>query len=144
MTYQFTNKTHEVIAAAQQLAFDNSHIELTPAHIAIALFAPNIDGVAQRLCSRVGVILSQVMNQLNPLLSKIPSQTPGPQVPGDVQPSRATQKVIADNRSAIMSSLSDIGVASSSNQPEEQQRFSYEYRSLATWFIFRSSRKRSA
>jgi hypothetical protein len=60
MTFQFTSKTNDVLLAAQQLALQHSHIELNPIHIAVALFSAEDGGIAQSLCSRVGISPNQV------------------------------------------------------------------------------------
>eukprot|EP00474_Spongospora_subterranea_P008393 CRZ08851.1 hypothetical protein [Spongospora subterranea] len=94
MSYQFTTKTNEILLAAQELALQHRHIELSPVHIAMALFSSTDGGIAQSVCNRIGTTTAQVVSHLAPLLSKLPSQSPGPQVPSDVNLSRAAQKVL--------------------------------------------------
>ncbi|SPQ97871.1 unnamed protein product (mitochondrion) [Plasmodiophora brassicae] len=93
MSYNFTTKTNEVLLGAQEVAMKNSHVEMAPVHVAISLFSAG-DGVARSLCMRVGITPALVLSNLTPLLSKIPVQSPGPQLPSDVQPNRSTQKVL--------------------------------------------------
>lgn len=42
---EFTDKTQEYLSAAVQLARENGHIDLRPAHLALVLFEDN-DGLA--------------------------------------------------------------------------------------------------
>jgi ATP-dependent Clp protease ATP-binding subunit ClpB len=73
----FTEKTNELLLAAQQLAQDNSHLQLLPLHVAVVMFAEP-GGLGQQVCEKVGVDPIQVNRNLNRLLVRLPQQTPPP------------------------------------------------------------------
>lgn len=68
---QFTIKMREALQAAQNLASDRGHQELTPAHMLVALLdAP--EGIAKPLFERVGVSAEAARAETNAWLDRQP------------------------------------------------------------------------
>ncbi len=89
-TQNFTDKTNDIISAAQNLAIENSHVQLTPIHVAVALFT-DADGLAKSICTKAGVDGQVVERNLRKLLVRLPAQEPAPT---EVQPNPALIKVL--------------------------------------------------
>lgn len=73
----FTDKTNEVLLAAQQLAQDSSHLQLLPIHVAVTLFDDK-NSLGQQVCSKAGADGQQVVRNLKKILVRLPSQSPAP------------------------------------------------------------------
>lgn len=74
---EFTDKTNEYLQAAVSLAEDRGHAQVTPIHVAKALFEDK-EGLARRLAEKVHANCDGVQNALDKELSKLPSQSPAP------------------------------------------------------------------
>lgn len=68
---QFTQKTLEWLQAAQQLAKQQHHTEITPAHLLFS-FLTQEQGVVTSLLQKMSVNLSILKNELSTLLEKLP------------------------------------------------------------------------
>jgi len=86
----FTDKTNEVITAAQNLALETQNSQLYPVHIALALWVDE-DGLAKSICTKAGVDPQTVERNLRKLLVRLPVQNPPP---NDVQANPAVLKVL--------------------------------------------------
>eukprot|EP01087_Luapelamoeba_hula_P021069 TRINITY_DN729_c3_g1_i1.p1 TRINITY_DN729_c3_g1~~TRINITY_DN729_c3_g1_i1.p1 ORF type:complete len:891 (-),score=194.26 TRINITY_DN729_c3_g1_i1:593-3265(-) len=73
----FTEKSNEAIAAAQELAEDSKHAVLLPIHLATVLFTQE-DGLAKQIASKAGVDPQNVERALKRGLVKVPVQDPPP------------------------------------------------------------------
>lgn len=47
----FTEKTNQILVAAQDLARETSNVQLAPVHLALALFT-DADGLAKNICKK--------------------------------------------------------------------------------------------
>lgn len=73
----FTDKTNQVLLAAQTLAGENNHIQLLPLHVAVTIFSePN--GLGQQIASKAGADAQQITRNLQRLLVRLPQQSPPP------------------------------------------------------------------
>ena len=89
MQPQYTHRSQAALAAAQELAVQSGHPELTPAHLASALLVEP-EGVTSAVLDRLGVDPRTLQRELDELLQRLP-RTSGGQVSG----SRALAEVIA-------------------------------------------------
>jgi len=76
----FTDKSLEMISAANQLAVENSNIGIYPIHLALVLYEDQ-QGIGRRILSKLDVQRQDVIERLTLLLKKIPSQHPPPSEP---------------------------------------------------------------
>lgn len=75
--HEFTDKTNEYLQGARGLAEEYGHAQLTPLHLAEALFAdPN--GVPKLLADRVGADANGISQDVKRQLKLMPSQSPPP------------------------------------------------------------------
>jgi ATP-dependent Clp protease ATP-binding subunit ClpB len=86
----FTDKTNEILVAAQELAKESSHVQITPAHVALVMFEDE-GGLAQNICNKVGIDKSIIIKGLKRALNKLPVQEPAPDT---VSISAALSKII--------------------------------------------------
>ena len=77
---KFTQKTHEAIRAASELAQDNGHAQISPVHLAIALFE-DPEGLAKQAVLREGndETLRSILRVLKKKLVRQPSVDPPPE-----------------------------------------------------------------
>lgn len=77
---KFTQKTHEAIRAASELAQDNGHAQISPVHLAIALFE-DPEGLAKQAVLREGndETLRSILRVLKKMLVRQPSVDPPPE-----------------------------------------------------------------
>lgn len=74
---EFTDKTNEYLSAARDLAEEHGHAQLTPLHVAYALFDdPN--GTAKRIADKVHGNAAGVLSDVQLALKKLPTQSPAP------------------------------------------------------------------
>lgn len=66
---EYTTSSRKAIAAAQELAIDKKHSELTPIHLAVALFTEP-GGVASRICAKAGVEVKTARASLDRVLAR--------------------------------------------------------------------------
>lgn len=102
----FTEKTQETINNAIDLAKEHQHIQLTPIHLAVALFSGN-DTLGSRIITKAGGEHNKVERELKKLLVRLPSQDPAPT---DISPNRAFINVL-DKATEIKSKLGDSHLA---------------------------------
>lgn len=76
-TAKFTDKLNEALAACEEIGTEASHAQLTPAHLALALFQDTA-GLAHSTCQKAGGNPREVVKGLKALLAKLPSQDPPP------------------------------------------------------------------
>mmetsp|Transcript_3787 Transcript_3787/g.14035 ORF Transcript_3787/g.14035 Transcript_3787/m.14035 type:complete len:924 (-) Transcript_3787:141-2912(-) len=95
-TSTFTDKTNEMLAKAEEIGMEYAHSQLTPLHLAAALFN-DPRGLASTVCEKAGGLPDEVRVGLAAALKKLPSQDPPPD---SVQPGsqcvrllRAAQKL---------------------------------------------------
>jgi len=86
----FTDKTNEILAAAQNLASENHHALLTPVHVLVALFT-DADGLTKSICNKAGVDPLAVERSIRKLLVRLPVQDPPP---AEISPNPALIKVL--------------------------------------------------
>jgi ATP-dependent Clp protease ATP-binding subunit ClpB len=94
MQPQYTHRSQEVLAAAQQLAQGQGHPELTPLHLATALLAEP-EGVTAALLAKLGVEPKAVGQELARELAKLPRAQGG-----QLGMSRALGEVITEAAAA--------------------------------------------
>ena len=77
---KFTQKTHEAIRAASELAQDNGHAQISPVHLAIALFE-DPEGLGKQAVLREGndETLRSILRVLKKKLVRQPSVEPPPE-----------------------------------------------------------------
>ena len=90
MQHEFTHKSTEVLQAAQTLATQSKHPELTPVHLAVALLG-EAEGMPSALCSKLGADPKVLAAELALELDKLP-HVQGAQL----NPSRDFQAVLND------------------------------------------------
>lgn len=78
---KFTDKTNEILVAAQELAKESSHVQITPTHVALAMFEDE-GGLAQNIANKVGIDKSIIIKGLKRALNKLPVQEPAPDTVG--------------------------------------------------------------
>ncbi|GAB9476868.1 hypothetical protein Gpo141_00013926 [Globisporangium polare] len=74
---EFTDKTNEYVYNAKALAEEYGHAQVTPFHVAEALFN-DPDGVAKLLADKVGANASGILADVKHQLKVMPSQNPPP------------------------------------------------------------------
>ncbi|KAG7397547.1 hypothetical protein PHYBOEH_000550 [Phytophthora boehmeriae] len=75
---EFTDKTNEYLTAARDLAEEHGHAQLTPLHVAYALFNdPN--GTAKRIADKVHGNAAGFLQDAMLQIKKLPAQTPAPE-----------------------------------------------------------------
>ncbi|CAM9248160.1 unnamed protein product, partial [Ectocarpus fasciculatus] len=74
---KLTEKALGVINASMELARDQGHPQITPAHLALAIFQDD-SGLASNVVTRAGGTPNAVVSNLQGLMRKIPSQNPPP------------------------------------------------------------------
>ena len=94
MQAQYTNRSQEALAAAQELAISSGHPELVPAHLAVTLLAEP-DGVMAAVMSKLGVDPNALRPELEQVLAKLPRASGG-----QVTPSRAFSEVMSEATAA--------------------------------------------
>ena len=89
---KFTQKTAQALSAAQELATENSHQQLTPLHVAVTLFE-DPEGLAKTAVGKVGSdeTWRSIVRVLKRRLVKLPSISPAPD---DVFASSELRKVL--------------------------------------------------
>lgn len=88
----FTEKTNQILVAAQELARESSHVQLSPLHVAVALFE-DPDGLAKSIAQKTGVDPLSLERAFRKLMVRLPSQDPAPDT---VSPSSAMMKVLRE------------------------------------------------
>ena len=94
MQAQYTNRSQEALAAAQELAISSGHPELVPAHLAVALLAEP-EGVMAAVMSKLGVDPNALRPELEKVLAKLPRSSGG-----QITPSRAFSEVMSEATAA--------------------------------------------
>ncbi|RLN70085.1 hypothetical protein BBJ28_00006460 [Nothophytophthora sp. Chile5] len=74
---EFTEKTNEYLSAAKDLAEEHGHAQITPLHVAYALFDDR-NGTAKRIADLVHGDVMGLLQGLLLQLKKLPAQTPAP------------------------------------------------------------------
>lgn len=73
----YTDKTNVALNKAVAMAKEAGHPEITPLHLAAAVFG-DVTGLAAAICKRAGASPESVMQQLRLALKKLPVQDPAP------------------------------------------------------------------
>jgi len=102
----FTEKTQEAIAAAQDLAKEGQHVQLTPVHLAAAMFSGQ-DNLGSRIATKAGSDPQKVEREFKRALVRLPSQDPAP---SEVSPNRAFITVL-EKATDIMKKQNDTHLA---------------------------------
>ncbi|KAI8606292.1 hypothetical protein EDD21DRAFT_361337 [Dissophora ornata] len=80
--FQFTEKTEKTIAQAQELTREFSHSQITPMHIATAMFDESEEGpgssLLKSIINKAGGIPEEIERSFKKLLVRLPTQTPAP------------------------------------------------------------------
>jgi len=74
---KFTDKVVEAMQEASELAIGQGHSQISPAHLGIVLFE-DTEGLARRLCNKVGGDPSAIAQNLRLIIAKTPRQDPPP------------------------------------------------------------------
>ncbi|GJQ09284.1 hypothetical protein GpartN1_g1075.t1 [Galdieria partita] len=90
-----TDKAQEAIQASHELALEHGHSQLTPLHLAAALFAED-HGLASSVATKARADPVSVRRELQKAVIRLPSQDPPPTT---VPPSQSFLKVIRDAQS---------------------------------------------
>jgi len=77
MTYNFTDKSQEILTIAQQLSLENNNIDVYPEHIALALFKDQ-KGLPGILCRKLSVPIKDIQGKISDMIQRLPCQTPPP------------------------------------------------------------------
>ena len=94
MQPQYTHRSQAALAAAQELAVQSGHPELTPAHLASALLAEP-EGVTSAVLDRLGVDPRALRGELDGLLQRLPNASGG-----QVTASRSLAEVVTQANAA--------------------------------------------
>lgn len=73
----FTDKTNELLLAAQNLATERSNAQIATAHLAYCMFS-EVNGLAQQICNKAKADTKKILANLKTQLDKIPAQNPPP------------------------------------------------------------------
>eukprot|EP01119_Soliformovum_irregulare_P013267 TRINITY_DN3519_c0_g1_i1.p1 TRINITY_DN3519_c0_g1~~TRINITY_DN3519_c0_g1_i1.p1 ORF type:complete len:885 (+),score=322.13 TRINITY_DN3519_c0_g1_i1:72-2726(+) len=73
----FTDKTNETLRAAQEIAIEEKNAQMTPIHLALAIFAEP-QGLGQSVCKKAGAEPQAVERSLRKALVRLPVQDPPP------------------------------------------------------------------
>ena len=91
-TLPLTNKTNDLIAEAQDFAMSESHSQLTPLHVFYALLCKDSDQLCRKIITKIGKMsFDEVSENVTKAVSKLPKQTPAPDV---MSPSSALTRVL--------------------------------------------------
>lgn len=104
MSYEFTNKSMEIISKASNLARSQGHVELSPYTVAWAVFN---DDIGIRLCQKTGVDDRKVVQELDQLVATVPKQSPPP---NQVAPNRTLHRVF-DSADKLRKKMGDTHLA---------------------------------
>lgn len=74
---EFTDKSNAMINAAREAALDAGNSQITPLHLASAIFS-DPDGLATAICKRCGTSSNAVLREVRKGLKKLPAQSPPP------------------------------------------------------------------
>ena len=96
---KWTERTSKAFLAARSLAVENSHIQIMPLHIMVALMDDD-DSLAKRLFTKAGGDATAVSRGLQKRMVRLPSQTPAPDEPGASKQLQDVLKVADKIRSA--------------------------------------------
>ena len=88
----FTEKSSEIVANALQSAQSRGHSQLVPAHLALALFEDE-SGLAKNFLTRAGGNPQVIVQELQRILQKQPSQSPPP---ASVPPSQSFMQILQE------------------------------------------------
>lgn len=88
----FTEKSSQVVASALQSAQARGHTQLVPAHLALALFEDE-SGLANSFLSKAGGDPRMIVQELQRILQKQPSQSPPP---ASVPPSQSFMQILQE------------------------------------------------
>ncbi|PRP76580.1 hypothetical protein PROFUN_15012, partial [Planoprotostelium fungivorum] len=102
----FTRQTNEVLMAARDLALENSHPQLSPIHVALALLADE-GGLAKSICNKASIDPQLIERGLKKLLVRLPAQDPPP---SEVSGSGAFNKLLK-NATEIQKKQEDAHLA---------------------------------
>ncbi|MBI5431872.1 MAG: AAA family ATPase [Planctomycetes bacterium] len=97
---QYTTKAAEAIQSAQKLAQDSGHPEITPAHLAVALFSA-VEGLTAAILAKLDVDAKLLAGELVLALDRLPRAQGG-----TTQPARALMEVVQEAQ-AIAKKLED-------------------------------------
>ncbi|PRP88370.1 AAA ATPase domain-containing protein [Planoprotostelium fungivorum] len=106
MSDKYTDKTNEVLMAARDLALENSHPQLSPIHVALALLADE-GGLAKSICNKASIDPQLIERGLKKLLVRLPAQDPPP---SEVSGSGAFNKLLK-NATEIQKKQEDAHLA---------------------------------
>eukprot|EP00727_Mastigamoeba_balamuthi_P007619 m51a1_g3478 putative chaperone protein 1-like (873) ;mRNA; r:765047-767665 len=87
---QMTEAVQEALVRARQLAFERSHSQILPAHVAHVLLS-DASGLARQLWSKCGVDPQESLQRLAGLLDRAPRQDPPP---SEMSPSSSLMRVL--------------------------------------------------
>eukprot|EP00441_Pelagodinium_beii_P034887 CAMPEP_0197643516 /NCGR_PEP_ID=MMETSP1338-20131121/16809_1 /TAXON_ID=43686 ORGANISM="Pelagodinium beii, Strain RCC1491" /NCGR_SAMPLE_ID=MMETSP1338 /ASSEMBLY_ACC=CAM_ASM_000754 /LENGTH=84 /DNA_ID=CAMNT_0043216781 /DNA_START=148 /DNA_END=399 /DNA_ORIENTATION=+ len=73
----FTDKTNEALQKAEEICLENGNTQITPIHVALALFADQA-GLANILARRCGASPDAINTGLRTAMQKLPRQDPAP------------------------------------------------------------------
>jgi len=86
----FTEKTNSVLVVAQELAREHQNVQLSPLHVALALFQDG-DGLAKSIAQKAGADSNSIERSLKKAVVRLPVQDPAPPEPS---PSSSLMKVL--------------------------------------------------
>jgi len=101
----FTEKTQEAISSASDLAKEHNNVQLTPLHLALALFSGN-ENLGSRIATKAGAEASKIERELKRAVVRLPAQDPAP----DPSPSRSFITVL-EKATEIMKKQTDTHLA---------------------------------
>jgi len=76
----WTEKSQEAFSRAVELCKENSHAQVTPIHLGVALFEDE-NGLARKIAAKTGAEVKDIERALKRQLARLPSQSPAPDSP---------------------------------------------------------------
>jgi len=76
----WTEKSQEAFSRAVELTKENSHAQVTPVHLGVALFEDE-NGLARKIAAKTGADIKDIDRALRRQLARLPSQSPAPDNP---------------------------------------------------------------
>lgn len=86
----FTEKTNAILVAAQDLAREHQNVQLSPLHVALALFQDG-EGLAKSISQKAGADAVSIERNLKKAVVRLPVQDPAPPEPS---PSNSLMKIL--------------------------------------------------
>ena len=94
---QFTEKSREALAAAQQLTIEYQNQEVTQEHLAYALLS-DAQGLIPQLLTKMGKRPQEIASRLETMIARLPKVTGGGREPDKIYISNDVEKALVAAR----------------------------------------------